>query len=169
MMRILNESNTSSGINSTTQTTNTTSGSGTSIFGSTIYWPFNSSISSPGTTSLNFEDITYPINGEIFIPPAQPTVTRATNEIVIRGAALTSLSCSSSMADVLYVPTSQAGDITNKITNATVEMTTYGTAGNYTLFEGSVTTSQASSIVVKVLLDDAASKTVKSKIFVGGV
>jgi hypothetical protein len=48
-------------------------------------------------------------------------------------------------------------------------MTAYGTAGNYTLYASdNVTVSNAATVVVKVSLGDVASKTVMSKIFVGG-
>jgi hypothetical protein len=48
-------------------------------------------------------------------------------------------------------------------------MTAYGTAGDYTLYESdNVAVSNAAGVVVKVLLGDVASKTVMSKIFVGG-
>lgn len=73
------------------------------------------------------------------------------------------------MTGILYVPTTQQGTITKKVTNTTVQMTSYATAGNYTLFTGSVIPSQVTSIVVKVLLGDSTSKTVQSQIFVGGV
>ncbi|KUJ07877.1 heme peroxidase [Mollisia scopiformis] len=160
---------TSSGTNSTAQTSSTTSGNGTSIFGSTIYWPFNNTLNSPGTTSLNFETITYPVDDTLFILPSQSTVNSSTNEIVLRAAALTSSASGTTMTGVFYVPTSQTGTITKKITNTTLEMSSYGTAGNYTLFEGSATVSQSTSIVAKVLLGGVGSQTVKTKIFVGGV
>lgn len=73
------------------------------------------------------------------------------------------------MKGVLYVPTAQQGTITKQITNTTVDMSAYGTAGDYTLFEGSAAVSQATSVIAKVLLGDMGSKTVKTKIFVGGV
>jgi hypothetical protein len=48
-------------------------------------------------------------------------------------------------------------------------MTAYGTAGDFTLYTSdNVAVSNAASIVVKILLGDLASKTVMSKIFVGG-
>ncbi|KAF8859171.1 heme peroxidase [Acephala macrosclerotiorum] len=161
---------TNSGVNSTTQTSDVTSGNGTSIFGSTIYYPFNSTISSPGTDTLTINSaISYPVNDNIFVLPAQSSVNSTTKEIVLRGAALTSLVGSNSMTGLLYVPTTQQGTITKKVTNVTVEMTNYGTAGNYTLFEGSVVASQATSIVAKILLGGSASRTVRSNIFVGGL
>jgi hypothetical protein len=57
------------------------------------------------------------------------------------------------MIGVLYVPEAQQGTVTKKATNTT--------AGNYTLFTSeNVTVSNAASVVVKVLLGDAASRTV---------
>jgi len=72
------------------------------------------------------------------------------------------------MTAVLYVPETQPLTITKKVTNTTFSLTEYGTTGNYTLYEGSVTVSNAASVIVKVSLGEAASKTVQSKIFVGG-
>lgn len=161
---------TNSGINSTTRNSDVTSGNGTSIFGDTMYWPFNSTISSPGTDTLTINSaVSYPVNDKIFVLPAQSSVNSGTKEIVLRGAVLTSLVGSDSMTGLLYVPTTQQGTITKKVTNVTVEMSSYGSAGNYTLFEGSVVASQATSIVAKVLLGDSASRTVRSDIFVGGL
>jgi hypothetical protein len=163
---------TSSNGNSSAKDSDAASGTGTgaSIFGSTTYWAFNSTIASPGTTSLNFEDVAYPINDEIFVLPAQSSVDRTTKSFVVKAAALTTLTEGlGSMTGVLYVPEAQQGTITKKVTNTTVEMTAYGTAGNYTMFSsGNVTVSNAASVVVKALLGDAASRTVKSKIFQGG-
>jgi hypothetical protein len=161
---------TSSNVNSSAQYSDSASGSGTSIFGSTTYWPFNNTVASPGTTSLNFEEVSYPINDETFVLPAQSSVDRTTKSFVVKAAALTSLTEGlGSMTGVLYVPEAQQGTITKKITNTTVEMTAYGTVGNYTLFSSAnVTVSNAASVVVKVLLGDTASRTVKSKIFQGG-
>jgi hypothetical protein len=66
---------TSANGNSSAQDSDSASGTETSLFGNTTYWAFNSTISSPGTTSLNFEDVSYPINDEIFVLPAQSSVT----------------------------------------------------------------------------------------------
>lgn len=115
-----------------TQTSDTESRTGTSLFGNTTYFPFNSTIVS-GTTSLAIEDVSYPIDDSIFVLPTQSTVTRATKVFQIKAAALTTLT--GSMTAVLYVPTTQALTITKQIMNTTAAMTAYGTAGDYTLYE----------------------------------
>jgi hypothetical protein len=97
-----------------TQTSDTESGTGTSLYGNTAYFPFNSTIV-PGTTSLAIEDVSYRIDDTIFVLPAQSTVTRATKVFQIKAAALTTLT--GSMTAVLYVPTTQALTITKKIVN----------------------------------------------------
>lgn len=156
---------TSAAGNSSTLTTDTTSGNGTSLFGNTTYWPFNTTIEQ-GTTSLNFEDVSYPINDDIFILPAQSLVNSTAVSVDLRAAALTSLAANGSMTGVLYVPTAVEGAINNAIQNVTVSMTEYGTAGNYTLYEGSVvTTSVARNVIAKVVLGDSASRTLKLSIF----
>jgi hypothetical protein len=149
-----------------TQTSDTESGTGTSLYGNTTYFPFNSNIV-PGTTSLAIEDVSYRMDDTIFVLPAQSTVTRATKVFQIKAAALTTFT--GSMTAVLYVPITQALTITKKIVNTTVPMTAYGTAGDFTLYTSdNVAVSNAVSVVVKVLLGYLASKTVISKIFVGG-
>lgn len=156
---------TSAGGNSSAQTSNTTSGNGTSLYGNTQYWPFNSTIDQ-GTTSVNFEDVSYPINDDIFILPAQSLVNSTAVSVTLRAAALTSLASSDGMTGVLYVPTAVEGTLNNAIENVTVSMTEYGTAGNYTLYEGSVaTTSVARSVISKVVMGDYASRTLKINLF----
>lgn len=162
------DTTTSDNAASAVQVTAAASAYGTSIFGSTIYYGFNSTIASPGTNSLNFEGISYPINDEIFILPTQSTSSRSS--FVLKAAALTSLTQGlGSMTGVLYVPERQQGTVSPKITNTTVEMTAYATAGNYTLFaSGSVAVANgpgARGVVAKVLLGGAASRTVKSDLF----
>ncbi|TVY40053.1 WSC domain-containing protein [Lachnellula occidentalis] len=162
------DTSTTDNVYSAVQVTAAASGFGTSIFGYTIYWPFNNTIASPGTNSLNFEGISYPINDEIFILPAQSTSSRS--NFVLKAAALTSLTESlGTMTGVLYVPERQQGTVSSKITNTTVEMTAYATAGNYTLFSsGSVAVANTRSVVAKVLLGDSASRTVKGDLFQRG-
>ncbi|TVY88213.1 WSC domain-containing protein [Lachnellula willkommii] len=162
------DTTTSDNVTSAVQVTAAASAYGTSIFGYTIYYGFNSTIASPGTNSLNFEGISYPVNDEIFILPTQSTSSQSS--FVLKAAALTSLTQGlGSMTGVLYVPERQQGSVSPKITNTTVEMTAYATAGNYTLFvSGSVPVSSgpgSRGVVAKVLLGDAASRTVKSDLF----
>lgn len=154
--------------NSSVQTSDAVSGTGTSLYGNTTYWSFNTSTASPSTTSLNFEDVSYPINDNIFILPAQSLVNKTSKAVTVRAAALTSLASSDSMTATMYVPTSVQGTLNKQIQNVTVPMTAYGTAGNYTLYEGSETlTSVARSVIAKVALGDAASRTLKIKVFNG--
>jgi hypothetical protein len=75
---------TTSSAGNSTQTSDTKSGTGTSLFGNTTYFPFNSTIV-PGTTSLAIEDVSYPIDDTIFVLPAQSTVTRATKSFPNQG------------------------------------------------------------------------------------
>jgi hypothetical protein len=91
-----------SSADNSTQTSNTESGTGTSLFGSTTYFPFSSTIVS-GTTALAIEDVSLPIDDTIFVLPAQSTLTRAAKVFQIKAAALTTLT--GSMTAVLYVPT----------------------------------------------------------------
>ncbi|TVY62831.1 WSC domain-containing protein [Lachnellula suecica] len=152
-------------------------GAGSGIFGSTIYWSFNSTTTSPGTTSVNFGDVVYPVNDQIFITPLQSINNRGA--ITVKAAVLTSLVGSSTMTAVLYVPGTQQGSLSPKITNTTIAMTSYGTVGLYTLFASGSTTvggggapggpggggGGGGTIVVKALLGDIASRTVKSTLF----
>lgn len=162
---VISYTTTSAAGNSSNYTSDTASGNGTSLYGSTQYWPFNSTITQ-GTTSLNFEDVSYPINDEIFILPAQSLVNSTTNSVTLRAASLTSLASSNEMTGVLYVPTAVQGALNNAIQNVTVSMSEYGTAGNYTLYEGSVvTTTVARSVIAKVIMGDSASRTLKINLF----
>lgn len=151
--------------NSTTQTSSTATGSGTSLYGNTKYWPFNSTISQ-GTTSVDFEDVSYPVNDNMFILPAQSTVNTTAKSVTMRAAALTSLASADGMSGILYVPTAMQGAANNAIVEVPVSMSAYGTAGNYTLYQGSVVaTSVARSVIAKVAIGDAASRTVKIRLF----
>jgi hypothetical protein len=156
---------TADGVVSADHQTGTSSGSGTSLFGKTKYWSYNSTIASPGTTQLGFEDQTYPINDEIFILSKQSSSSRS---LTIRAAALTSLNPDGdkSMSAVLYVPTSVSGLSVKQIVNQTVAMTEYGTAGAYTLYQGTSSTTTG-HMIAKVLLGDAESRTVKVEKFSG--
>ncbi|RDW92072.1 hypothetical protein BP5796_01466 [Coleophoma crateriformis] len=155
--------------NSTVQLSTTVNGTGTSLYGNTTYWAFNSSINSPGTTTLNFETVSYPVNDEIFVLPTQSSVNTTDKSFVISAAALTSLASSDGMAAILYVPTTISGTVSKQVQNVTMVMTKYATAGDYTLYSGSVTAATAASVVVKVVMGSASSRTVKSKLFVGGI
>lgn len=156
---------TSAAGNSSSQTSDVASGNGTSLYGITQYWPFNSTIEQ-GTTSVNFEDVSYPINDEIFILPAQSVINSTAVSVTLRAAALTSLASSDGMQGLLYVPTVVQGTRNKEIVNVTVSMSEYGTAGNYTLYEGSVvTTSVATSVISKVMMGDSASRTIKINLF----
>ncbi|KAK9421597.1 putative Peroxidase [Seiridium unicorne] len=130
------------------RTSDKSSGSGSSLYGKTTYWHFNTTVASPGTTSLDFEDQTYPINDTIFILPKQSSSSRS---LTIRAAALTSLKAADGMAATLYVPTSVPGLDVKQIQNVTVPLTEYGTAGEYTLYQGSTDTSR-NSVIVKPLV-----------------
>lgn len=149
------------------QTTGTSSGSGTSLFGKTKYWSFNSTTASPGTSQLNFEDQTYPINDEIFILSKQSS-SSSRSKLTIKAAALTSLKPEdgSSMTATLYVPTAVSGLFVKQIINEMVTMTEYGTAGEYTLYQGTTSTTTG-NMIAKVLLGDTASRTVKVDKFSG--
>ncbi|RDW79676.1 hypothetical protein BP6252_04314 [Coleophoma cylindrospora] len=155
--------------NSTVQSSTTVNGTGTSLYGNTAYWAFNSTIDSPGTTTLDFETVSYPVNDEIFVLPTQSSVNTTDKSFVISAAALTSLALSDGMTAILYVPTTISGTVSKQVQNVTVAMTEYAMAGDYTLYSGSVTAATAASVVVKVVMGSASSRTVKSKLFVGGI
>lgn len=149
-----------------TATSAKASGSGTSLFGSTSYYSFNTTIDSPGTTTLSFGDIDYTINDSIFILPAQST-TSTRNGARVKAAVLTSLVTDDDLSAVLYVPGSVSGTRARKITTQTVTMSEYGTAGNYTLYQASISgnVGSGSGTIVKVVMGDLASQTVKVDIF----
>ncbi|KAH6653037.1 heme peroxidase [Truncatella angustata] len=149
-----------------TATSATSSGTGTSLFGKTTYYNFNTSIESPGTTSLAFGDVTYPINDNIFVLPVKST-TSGRNSGSIKAAVLTSLISSDGLKVVLYVPGSVSGTRARRITTQTVAMTQYSTAGEYTLYQASVSGNigSGSGTIVKVVMGDLSSPTVKVDIF----
>lgn len=155
--------------NSSALTTTTVSGTGYGLYGNTSYFDFNTTIPT-GTTTLDFEDVSYPINDNIFLLPEQSAVDTTSKAITVRGAMLTSLvTANTNMTGVLFVPTTQQSSAAYAIQNVTIAMDEYGTAGNYTLFEGSTTVGQVASVVAKVVMGDYASRTVKSALFVGGI
>lgn len=146
-------------------TTAKASGTGTSLFGSTSYYSFNTSIDSPGTTSLSFGDIEYSINDNIFILPVQSTAGSRTTSI--KAAVLTSSLTDAAVNAVLYVTGSVSGTRARTITTQTAAMSEYGTAGNYTLYQASVTgnVGSGSGLIVKAVTGELASQTVKVDIF----
>ncbi|TEY67392.1 hypothetical protein BOTCAL_0127g00060 [Botryotinia calthae] len=150
---------------SSTGTSSEISGSGTSIFGSTTYWPFNSTIA-PGTTSLSFNNVTYLVNDNIFVLPAQSYFDSSSRSVIVKSAALTSASGNGVMTAVLYVPTEQEGTISPKIVQQNVTLTSYGTAGAYTLYStDTVKISSTGTVIVKVAQGDSSSRTVKVTTF----
>jgi hypothetical protein len=156
----------SSGL-SAIQQSSTASGTGTSLYGNTTYYPFSTTIPS-GTDSLNFETVTYPINDNIFVLPAQSSVSGST--ITVKGAALTSLG--TSMTGTLYVQQSMEGTVSPKIVPTTIQMSSSGTAGDYTVYEGSATVTSLpgppAPLVFLVGVGGKQSAAVKTDIFVGG-
>jgi hypothetical protein len=78
------------GNSSDVQTSDPSSGTGFGLFGSTTYFPFSSNIS-PGTTSLDIQGSSFPIDDNIFIIPGQSSVDNISKIIVVEAAMLTSL------------------------------------------------------------------------------
>jgi hypothetical protein len=146
-------------------TTNTTAGSGTSLFGSTAYWSFNSSLPSPGATSLHVGDISYPVNDNIFIMAPQSNAS-GRNSAVVKAAVLTSLLSDDDMLAVFYVGTLISGTRARVVSPQNVTMVQYGTAGDYTLYEVTATgnVGAGSDTIVKVVMGNLASRTVKVSI-----
>ncbi|KAJ5038456.1 uncharacterized protein L3040_007314 [Drepanopeziza brunnea f. sp. 'multigermtubi'] len=163
---------TADGTQSDPETTDEPSGNGTSLFGTTTYWAFNSSMGDfeAGTAaSMDFEDMSYPVNDRLFVLPMQSRVENATGTVTLRAAALTSMMDSGigNVQGMLYVPTPQPGSLAPRIANVTVEMKAMGTAGEYTLFDGSATVVQTTGVIAKVVLGDEGSQTVKTDLFAG--
>ncbi|KAK6071116.1 wsc domain-containing protein 2 [Seiridium cupressi] len=148
-----------------TATSAAASGTGTSLFGSTSYYSFNTSIESPGTTTLSFGDVTYDINDSIFVLPAQSTTSSRNG--TIKAAVLSSLVSDEDLQAVLYVPGAVSGTRARVISTQTVTMSEYATAGNYTLYSADVSGNigSGSGTVVRVVLGDLSSATVKTDIF----
>jgi hypothetical protein len=148
---------------------NASTGAGSSQFGNTSYYTFNTTLDSPGTTEFTIEDeISYPINDELFILPNWSINNNTNGTITLYAAGLTS-SVSSDLTGVLMVPTRQTGSVSSIIVNTTVAMETVGTAGNYTLFSGNATASgRGNSVVAVVYLGDGEvkSRPVKSDFFI---
>jgi hypothetical protein len=150
---------------SKTETSDESSGTGTSLFGKTTYYSFNASLSSPGTTTMSFGDVTYPINDNIFILSAQSSTRSSTT---IKAAALTSLASDDGMTGVLWTTSSASTGAGTVIQKLTVDMTEYGTAGPYTLYQGSFSSSRGRGTpIAQVVLGDVSSATVKTDIFTG--
>ncbi|KAI0123522.1 heme peroxidase [Xylariales sp. AK1849] len=149
-----------------TAASGTSAGTGTSLFGSTTYYSFNSSIDSPGTTNLSFGDVSYTINDNIFILPVQSSASSGSGA-TIKAAVLTSLVSDETVQVVLYVPTSVSGTRARQIQIQNATMSEYDTAGNYTLYQATVSgnVGSGSGTIVKVAMGDVASQTVNVKIF----
>ncbi|KAI9050226.1 hypothetical protein LZ554_006365 [Drepanopeziza brunnea f. sp. 'monogermtubi'] len=163
---------TADGTESAPETTDDQMGNGTSLFGTTTYWTFNSSLgdAEAGTTaSMDFQNMSYPVNDRLFVLPMQSRVDNSTGAVTLRAAALTSMIDSGigSVQGMLYVPTPQPGTLAPRIANVTVDMKPAGTAGEYTLFGGSATVAQAAGVIAKVVIGDMGSQTVKTELFAG--
>ncbi|TGO67796.1 hypothetical protein BOTNAR_0035g00050 [Botryotinia narcissicola] len=96
------------------------SGTGTSIFGSTIYWPFNSTVAL-GTTSLSFNNVPCLVNGNIFVLPAQSSFYSNSGSIIVKSGTLKSTSGYGDMTAVLsvIVRVSQGGS-SSRIVKSTI-------------------------------------------------
>ncbi|KAE9372701.1 heme peroxidase [Stipitochalara longipes BDJ] len=125
------------------------SGTGSGLFGSTTYFPFSSDVPS-GTTSLDIQGSSFPINDNIFVIPDQSTGLGA-------------------VTAVLYVPETQQGSVALKITQTSFTLTASGTAGDYTLYNGAETVSNPQNVIAGISLGSLSSRTVKTKLFNGGV
>jgi hypothetical protein len=154
----------------TTETYNATTGAGTSQFGNTSYYAFNVTLDSPGTTLFNIEDnISYPINDEIFILPNWSVVNQTAKSVSVYASALSSsIPASGNLTGVLMVPTSQSGTVTHTIVNTTLTMEEVSVAGDYTIFGGEATVERTGfPIIALVYLGDGEvkSRTVKVDLF----
>lgn len=101
--------------------------------------------------------------------PSQSTVTSDAKTIEIKAAVLTSSLGSGTMDGTLYVPETQQGSMAKKISIVDVPMKVLSTNGDYTLFNGLVSVSNMEGVIAKVAVGSLGSKTVKTKLFAGGV
>ncbi|PBP17325.1 heme peroxidase [Diplocarpon rosae] len=149
---------------SATQASNKVVGTGTSLFGNTTYWDFEGAIESPGTTSLSFQGVDYPLNDEIFILATQSSVDG--NLVRIKAAAATIITGGLGPATAtLYVPVAQQGSKAMRISPVTVPLMQFGTAGKYTLYQGMAMVENTDNVIAKVVLGDKESQTVKTSLF----
>ncbi|KAK6610596.1 WSC domain-containing protein [Botrytis cinerea] len=142
----------------------------------TVSYSTNSSTgnSSTGTSTrllreqhlLSFNNVTYSVNDNIFVLPAQSSFDSSSGSVIVKSAALTSASGNGVMTAVLYVPTEQEGTISPKIVQQNVTLTSYGTAGAYTLYStDTVKISSTGTVIVKVAQGDSSSRTIKVTTF----
>ncbi|KAK6587424.1 hypothetical protein PZA11_000714 [Diplocarpon coronariae] len=149
---------------STKHDSNGVVGTGTSLFGNTTYWSFEGAIASPGTTSLSFQGVEYPLNDEILLLSAQSNITG--DVIRIKAASATSITGGLGSANaILYVPVAQEGSRAVRISQVTVPLTQFATAGNYTLYQGMARVENTDNVIAKVVLGDKESQTVKTSLF----
>ncbi|CAJ2506701.1 Uu.00g078870.m01.CDS01 [Anthostomella pinea] len=159
---------TANGTNSSAVETTGSAGSGSSLYGTTAWYNFNTTIESPGTTALNINSaISYPINVDIFVLPAKSSTNTRSGTVTLYAAALSNIATDSdTMTATFYVATSQTGSRANTVTTKTVTLTESGAAGAYTLYTASATgLSSIGDVIVKVSMGDYASQTVKTSIF----
>lgn len=153
--------------NATQQFSHTASGTGTSMYGATTYYPFTSTLT-PGSSSLAFGGVSYPINDQIFILPTKSYITGASKDITMSAAALTTMK--GDMNAVFYVPTAVSGTASNAIVNGTITMKASGTAGKYTIYTATKRVSNLKGVIAKVVMNQgvASSATIKTELFVNG-
>lgn len=157
---------TASGSRSQLQTSNATTESGAGLHGNSTYWPFNSSALEPGTTSLGFLDVTYPVEDRIFVVPARSSYNRTTSELSVTAAALASLNAGEAVSAVVYAQYAVGSTVARQLETLTVSMSEVGTAGNYTLYSATLDNAFPNNAVVKIVKGDASSRTIKSGLFV---
>ncbi|KAF7907822.1 hypothetical protein EAE99_011892 [Botrytis elliptica] len=119
-----------------------------------------------GTISLSFKNVSYPVNDNILVLPAQSSFDSSNGSIIVKSAALTSTSDNGDMTAVLYVPTEQEGTISPKIVQQNVALTSFGPAGAYILYStGTIKVASTGTVIVRVAQDGSSSRTVKSTTF----
>lgn len=148
------------------QTSNATTESGAGLHGNSTYWPFNSSALEPGTTSLGFLDVTYPIEDGIFVVPARSSYNRTASELSVTAAALTSLNAGETVSAVVYAQYAVGSTVGRQLETLTVPMSEVGAAGNYTLYSATLENAFPNNAVVRIVKGDASSRTIKSGRFV---
>lgn len=151
------------------KTSGTKAGNGTSLFGSTYYWDFNTTLES-GTTAVNFGNVSYPVNDDLFMLPYQSKATSngaQSGNATIRAAVRTELVADDSATVMLYVPKRDTSSRAVVINVQNVTMSEVKTAGNYTIFEASAkgTFSTGSGVIMKVISGENVSRTIKIDLF----
>ncbi|KAL1856962.1 hypothetical protein Daus18300_010522 [Diaporthe australafricana] len=160
---------TSAGGEPIVKTTGIVNATGYGLFGNMTFWHINETLSTPGSSVLSVTDVSYPLKDGILVLSPQSTWNQTLDylsPVVIRAAAKTTLVAGTEQVTAQFWYPMQDETNSRQFQRATtnISLSEYGTAGDYTLYEGSfVLPITDSHPVAKIFIGDVSSRAVNVK------